>query len=258
MTTDDTQVLLLGSTKRKLASFSKGKINVVKQGSSNAADLSKMDLAGLETVVINVRPELNPILENLPKAQIFQTALAMKQFKLHGIYHQMGADRIANLVGATSLFPQKSVAVIDLGTCTTITMLDWVKEREFYEYKGGFITAGVGTSLAAIKQFTSNLPSISEMEFIEFCLNWKPQAIAGSPVESICHGVIKSAIAVVKEAIQLASDVNPQTQVILTGGWAVLVQACLGKVAPKLRPSIESNLALIGGNAYLMSLGKKQ
>lgn len=65
----------------------------------------------------------------------------------------LGADRLAAVLGARSLQPNRTLLVIDAGTCITFDVLT----REG-EYPGGNISPGVAMRLRAMHEFTARLP----------------------------------------------------------------------------------------------------
>ena len=67
-------------------------------------------------------------------------------------YNQLGSDRIANAIGAYSLY-KKSCLIIDFGTATTF---DIVRNPGIYE--GGVIAPGVKLSILNLNRFTASLP----------------------------------------------------------------------------------------------------
>ena len=67
-------------------------------------------------------------------------------------YHQLGSDRIANAIGAYSLY-KKNCLIIDFGTATTF---DIVRTPGVYE--GGVITPGVKLSILNLNLSTASLP----------------------------------------------------------------------------------------------------
>lgn len=68
----------------------------------------------------------------------------------------LGTDRIAAVVGAQAIHPQRNVLVIDAGTCITYEFLDAQGT-----YQGGNISPGMQMRLKALHQFTSRLPEVS-------------------------------------------------------------------------------------------------
>lgn len=249
------QILLLGSSNRKLAVFSGKTLKSVKKAPCNAEDLNSLDFGKLETIVISVRPDLKELVARKPKVHMFDFEKACKDFGIRGFYKEMGSDRLANLVGAIELFPEHNIGILDFGTCSTLTFVSFSPENKVYEYSKGYILPGISSSFQALATSTTSLPKITEMEFIEHSLGWKPSSIAKTPKHSICDGAIANSILLVQDAIAFAKKESEKCKVpfkvIVTGGWAVTVQSCLNKLGMDTRTFIEANLTLIGGNAYL-------
>lgn len=123
---------------------------------------------------------------------------------------EVGADRIANSIAATHLYPDKNLVVVDFGTATTFCAIN--KE---HEYLGGVITAGLKISMEALESRTSKLPSV---EII------RPEACLGrATVDSIQSGLYFGTIGLVKEIVQCLSKEafnGEKPFVIGTGGLA--------------------------------------
>ncbi len=122
---------------------------------------------------------------------------------------EVGADRIANSVGAYDLYPGAAI-VVDLGTATTF---DVISERG--EYLGGAIAPGVAISLEALYTQASALRSVELV---------RPRSVVGrSTVESIQSGVLYGFAAQVDGVVaRIVDEVGPAT-VIATGGLAGLI-----------------------------------
>lgn len=69
---------------------------------------------------------------------------------------EVGADRIANCVGASHAFPNKNMLIVDFGTATTVDILS--KDRHFL---GGAILPGLKVQMTALHEHTANLPPVS-------------------------------------------------------------------------------------------------
>lgn len=69
---------------------------------------------------------------------------------------QLGPDRIATVLGARKLYPQRNVIVVDCGTATTITVAD----RDGVLH-GGAIMPGLGLWPAMLAQRTARLPAVT-------------------------------------------------------------------------------------------------
>jgi type III pantothenate kinase len=89
---------------------------------------------------------------------------------------EVGADRVANAVGAYDLYGGPCV-VVDMGTATTVEAISAAGE-----YLGGAITPGVAISLDALYQHAA---ALRRVELVE------PRSVIGrSTVESIQSGAL--------------------------------------------------------------------
>ena len=68
---------------------------------------------------------------------------------------EVGADRIANAIAASELYPNGNVVVVDFGTAITVDAVS--VERE---YLGGAICAGLGLAMEALGTKTAKLPHV--------------------------------------------------------------------------------------------------
>ncbi len=88
------------------------------------------------------------------RGQIFfdyRTPVPLKN--LYQTPETLGSDRIAGVVGASSLFPNTSCLIIGAGTAITY---DIINNKN--EYMGGSISLGLQIRYKALHQFTDNLP----------------------------------------------------------------------------------------------------
>ena len=122
---------------------------------------------------------------------------------------EVGADRVANAVGAFDLYPGASI-VVDLGTATTF---DVISERG--EYLGGAIAPGVAISLEALFTHAAALRSVELV---------RPRSVIGrSTVESIQSGVLYGFAAQVDGVVARITEELGDATVIATGGLAGLI-----------------------------------
>lgn len=127
---------------------------------------------------------------------------------------EVGADRIANSVAATHMFPNQNLIIIDFGTATTFCAIN--KEKE---YLGGVIQSGIRISMEALESKTSKLPSVEILV--------PEKTIGRSTVESIQSGLYFGTIGAVKEITQhiIREEFNNEaTKVIGTGGFSNLLK----------------------------------
>lgn len=125
---------------------------------------------------------------------------------------EVGADRIADAVGAVKMFPGRNIIVADFGTATTICAT--TKNKEFL---GGNIIPGMRLSMDALESRTAQLPSV---EIIP-----PDSAVGRSTVESIQAGLYWASVGMVKELVARITDEvfkDEKPVVIGTGGFAHL------------------------------------
>ena len=143
---------------------------------------------------------------------------------------EVGADKIANAMGALSRFPSRNLLVIDFGTATTLCAIS--KDRD---YLGGVITPGIHTSMAALESNTARLPAV---EII------RPAEMLGrSTIESIQSGLYYGTLGTVRALIAgVSAEYFPSDLpiVIATGGFGRLFEE------ERLFDSFVPELPLIG------------
>lgn len=125
---------------------------------------------------------------------------------------EVGADRIADAIGAVKLYPGRNLIVVDFGTATTLTAI--TKDGEFL---GGNILPGVRLALEALVEKTAKLPSVEIVP--------AENAIGRSTVESIQNGLYWSNVGMVKELVgRMTAEAFPDEAplVIGTGGFSHL------------------------------------
>jgi type III pantothenate kinase len=145
----------------------------------------------------------------------------------------LGYDRIADAVGAFSIFPGINVLVIDAGTAITIDLL-----TAKGEFSGGNISPGLDLRLRALHDYTKNLPKVEKKS--EFPLLGK------TTEDAILSGVINGAIFELDGYIDKLKAQYPDLKIIFTGGDTKYFDK-------KLKNSIfaNSNLNLTGLNRIL-------
>lgn len=125
---------------------------------------------------------------------------------------EVGADRIADAVGAMTLYPDKDLIVADFGTATTLCAIS--RDKQFL---GGDIIPGVRLSMEALETRTAQLPAVEIVP---------PDAALGrSTVESIQAGLYWSNVGMVRELVKRITDevfAGEKPVVIGTGGFAQL------------------------------------
>jgi type III pantothenate kinase len=127
---------------------------------------------------------------------------------------EVGADKIANAIGALRRFPGRDLLIIDFGTATTVCAV--TKDKE---YLGGIITPGINISMAALESQTARLPAVEIL---------RPSEVLGrSTVESIQSGLYYGTLAAVRSlaaSITKEHFAKEQPLIIGTGGFGRLFE----------------------------------
>ena len=126
---------------------------------------------------------------------------------------EVGADRIANAIAASGLFPAKDLVIVDLGTATTFCA---VSEKK--EYLGGVIMPGLRISMEALASRTAKLPRVEIA---------RPAELVGrTTVDSIQSGLYYSSLLSIRGiAAKIKSDYfSEEALVIGTGGFSKLFE----------------------------------
>ncbi|MGO9195638.1 MAG: type III pantothenate kinase [Acidimicrobiales bacterium] len=122
---------------------------------------------------------------------------------------EVGADRIANAVGAIDLLTPP-IIVVDLGTATTFDVVSAAGE-----YLGGAITPGIEISTDAL---FASAAALRRVELVE-----PRQVIGKSTVESIQSGIIYGYVGLVDGLCRRIMDELGEARVVATGGLAALI-----------------------------------
>ena len=126
----------------------------------------------------------------------------------------MGADLVVDSVAAMTEYGAPSI-VVDMGTATTITVIDKNKS-----YIGGVIVPGVRTSLEALVSDTSQLPRVS--------LSAPKNYICTNTVDCMKSGIINGQASLVDGMIErFEEELGYRTTVVATGGLCkVIIPKC--------------------------------
>lgn len=135
----------------------------------------------------------------------------------------MGADRIAAILAAHTLFPDKDLMVFDFGTATTIEFIDGRKiDKESgkelkAKYLGGSISLGLNTRYKALSHFTQRIPLLNPNEFLESHKGEEISSIGFDLDTAMAAGNILGIMFEIQGYIAL----HPNRIVVLTGGDAL-------------------------------------
>jgi type III pantothenate kinase len=145
----------------------------------------------------------------------------------------LGKDRLAGVVGASSVYKSENILIIDAGTCITY---DFINKKT--EYLGGSISPGIQMRFKALHTFTGKLPLVSMTNF---------NHITGTTTEeSILAGVINGAVGELDAIINNYKEKYSSIKVVICGGDAPFL-------ASRLKNTIFAlpELILIGLNEIL-------
>jgi type III pantothenate kinase len=127
---------------------------------------------------------------------------------------EVGPDRIANAIAATSLYPDRNLIIIDFGTATTFDVV-----RAGRDYMGGIILPGLRISMEALEKNTARLPNVEIVPTTE--------VVGRSTIECIQSGLYFGNRAVIQG---LTRDIRDQAfqgepaVIIGTGGFSRLFE----------------------------------
>ena len=138
---------------------------------------------------------------------------------------EIGADRIANAVGATVLYGNP-VIVVDFGTATTF---DIVNPKG--EFVGGVIAPGINLQLKTLNKFTSKLPRTEVAQ--------SPRAIGNNTTDAILSGVIRGCAAMIDGLVpQCEKELGQKATIVATGGYASIVADYLKRPFDYINPTL--------------------
>ena len=119
----------------------------------------------------------------------------------------LGNDRLASVIGAQHLYPNKNIAVIDLGTCIKFDFID--KKRR---YIGGNISPGVRMRIQAMHDYTSQLPIVD--------LKYNNSILGNSTESALQNGAVRGTIFEIESFIRRIKKKYGKLFVVFTGGDA--------------------------------------
>ena len=117
----------------------------------------------------------------------------------------LGSDRLAAVIGASSLKPGKDLLIIDAGTCITYEVID-----ARGNYWGGNIAPGMQMRLRALHEFTARLPLVDA--------EGEVPGMGYNTETAIRSGVLRGMKYEIEGYIKSMRSKFPHLQVFLTGG----------------------------------------
>ena len=117
----------------------------------------------------------------------------------------LGSDRLAAVIGASSLRPGKDLLIIDAGTCITYEVID-----ARGNYWGGNIAPGMLMRLYALHEFTARLPLVEA--------EGEVPGMGYNTETAIRSGVLRGMKYEIEGYIKSMRSKFPHLEVFLTGG----------------------------------------
>ena len=211
-----------GNTRMKCAVFTDG--NFVEE-----LVLADDSDGTIKTLIDRYRPDraiLSSVIDHNPGME----ALLMEHSRFHRLGHQsklpvttpvgkpetIGADRLALVVAAVTLFPGKNNLVIGLGSAITYNYVN--KYREFI---GGGISPGMEMRFRSLNAFTAKLPLVKA--------DWNFPLAGYDTRTNILSGVILGMAKEVDGMIEAYEEKYDNFNVLLSGGDGVFFTRHLKK-----------------------------
>lgn len=189
--------------------------------------------AVLISTVVKRKPEIAGFFKQVKKLIVLNSQTNLPVKLTYQTPKTLGNDRIANVVGAHSLYPNKPVLVIDAGTCIKY---DFIDAKGIYP--GGSISPGLLMRYQALHHFTDKLPLLKQQKEVRL--------IGRSTKEAIVSGVQAGAMAEITGIISQYRQKYPEIKIILTGGDFRFFADSLKK-----HIFVAQNLTLLGLNEIL-------
>lgn len=202
-----------GNTRRKCAVFSGKKL--VKE-----LVLENDDEETIKKMILEFKPEKsilssvvdhNPSVENiLKKASIFHKLDHHSKLPVTtpvGKPDTIGADRLALVVAAVDLFPDKNNLVIGLGSAITYNYVN-----KYKEFMGGAISPGMEMRFRSLHEFTAKLPLVKA--------DWNFPLAGYDTRTNILSGVIIGMAKEIDGTIGAYAEKYDNFNVLLSGGDA--------------------------------------
>lgn len=185
------------------------------------------------SVISNVQQEIDFLKEIIPFFIFLNDKTALPIDVLYKTPETLGRDRLAAVIGANWLQPERNCLVIDAGTAVTYDFIDSKKK-----YHGGNIAPGLHMRFNALHHYTAKLPLIDKNGDLPDLGNTTETAIRAGVVWGLCYEI--------DAYIDFLRNKHKDLFVFLTGGDAFFL-------SEKLKNSIfaDSKLVIKGLNRIL-------
>ena len=122
----------------------------------------------------------------------------------------LGVDRVAAFIGATTLYPNEALLIVDAGTALTVDVVDGSGI-----FRGGNISLGIRGRLRALHEYTATLPLVDKQG---------PVGDFGTNTDSaIRNGAVNGVVAEIIYSFNKAQKNFGVSKIVITGGDAQLL-----------------------------------
>ena len=129
----------------------------------------------------------------------------------------LGMDRFFNCIGSRIIFPNSAYIIVDIGTATTIDVVD-----KKFSYLGGLILPGPLTSYSSLMQQTSMIGNHKIL--------LKKKILGASTAECLSSGFVHGQSLMIESIVnQIKKTYKQPFKVILTGGLSDIFKRFLPK-----------------------------
>ncbi|MGB2693658.1 MAG: type III pantothenate kinase [Dehalococcoidia bacterium] len=170
-----------------------------------------------ECVFSSVVPDLVPVFETLSRKHLGVKPLVVDTGTKTGVRirydspRDVGADRIADVVGATKRYGPPPLIIVDLGTALVFDAID-----ADGDYLGGALAPGIGIAAEALYERAAKLHPVE--------LARPPTAIGKNTVTALQSGLFFGTVGMIEGMVaRFKEELGGEAKVIGTGGWAELI-----------------------------------
>ena len=205
-------IIDIGNTIAKIAVFEGKELKEVFFSSNHSLDCLPEIIGkyapdkGILATVITLSEQIKEQLKDLKfKLTVLNGNTPIPITNLYKTPETLGSDRLAAVIAANEIFPQKDILVIDAGTALTYEFID-----SKAQYHGWNISPGMQMRFKALNKFTDKLPLIDEKGAVPF--------LGDDTQTAIRAGVIRGMELEISGYISLLKQKYPELLVFLTGG----------------------------------------
>ncbi len=188
---------------------------VILLGLLNVQGITAEDVS--DGVLSSVVPDLAPVFETLCREHLGVRPLVVDTGTRTGVRilydspRDVGADRVADVVGAMRRHGPPPLIIVDLGTGL---VFDAVSAEG--DYLGGAIAPGIGVASEALFERAAKLHPVE--------LTRPPSAIGKNTVGAIQSGLLFGYVDLIEGMVErFKKELGGEARVVGTGGWAELI-----------------------------------